>query len=207
MIGDRQHHWMRFYNVDYAKDCILLPPFSPEVQSFRDHGYMLRPLFRALFLVFDHLSLSETPDLCLQAGNYTQCIQQILSHEVSNYPVLLVKTGLKEDFSSSIKFLSLFNAGLAMNVDRQNYYKGLEPSVVRVRLDTAIQFIWDLLQMEQNDCDYQAWVSNAVTLCQQVGLEGQGDSWLAIRRSLARKENESFDLDQLSPYTESQEKW
>lgn len=37
-----------------------------------------------------------------------------------------------------------------MNVDRQDYFKGLEPWVVRVRLDTAIQFIRDLLQKEQN---------------------------------------------------------
>lgn len=95
--------------------------------------------------------------------------------------------------------------------------------MVRVRLDTAIQFIWDLLQKEQNtseeecqraaqmrekqDLDCQAWVSNVITRYQQVGLEGQGDSWLAFRRALARTEKEAFNIDKLSLYTESLDKW
>lgn len=121
MIEDRQHHWVRFHNVDYPKDCILLPPFSPEIQSFRKHGYILRPLLEAPFLIFNHCSFPETADLFLETGNYMRGIQQILSGKFLNYTLLLVKTGLEGDVSSSINFLYHFNAGSVMNVDRQDY--------------------------------------------------------------------------------------
>lgn len=59
--------------------------------------------------------------------------------------MLLVKTGDEAHLHSPINFLPLFDAGLALNVNRVDYHGDVEETVVRVKLDVAVRFVWELL--------------------------------------------------------------
>jgi hypothetical protein len=213
-LSNQQYDRVRFHNLEPWELKHLRPPPSPEVQSFRDRGYRLRPLFQALCLVFDHHSPngSRDPWPPVQAAPYNTHFQQIYSHRISSQTVLLVRTGDKTALSSTISFLPLYAAGLALDVDRKSYSGD---QVVRVKLDVAIQFIWDLLQKEERcNADIlrvadglrdeheqycQEWVDDVISRCQKDGLDEYNETWQATRRALARMENEAFDMYQIIP--------
>ncbi|KAH7174865.1 uncharacterized protein B0J16DRAFT_324324 [Fusarium flagelliforme] len=131
--------------------------------------------------------------------------------------------GDEETLSSPIRFLSLFDAGLAVDVNRSDYHDGIEATAVRVRLDTAIQFIWDLLERErkaskginqvqkrlvreQNEfC--QLWVYRLISKVKEFGLDWEEASWIATRRAIAKVNDEAFDDDQLEPEWKMVDRW
>ncbi|KAM0297190.1 hypothetical protein ACHAPM_009721 [Fusarium culmorum] len=129
------------------------PSLCPPTQSFRDHGYFMRPLFKALYVVYDdqfddHDYLDEPMD----RGEYEKIDdyrQRFIGWKKSNESVLLVRTGNDSHLSSPISFLPLFQYGLAFNVNRPDYQDEPEPTVVRGKLETALQFIADLLKKEE----------------------------------------------------------
>jgi len=199
---------------------------SAKIQTFRQHRYLMRPLFRALFMVLDNqTSVSDDSSRPVRRGNedYFDWRQRRWVHEISQYSVLLVKTGDEATLSSPISFLSLFDAGLAVVVNRSDYQDGIEPTAVRVRLDTAIQFIWDLLERErkaskeinqvqkelvreQNEfC--QLWVYRLISKVKEFGLDWEEASWIATRRALAKENDEAFDDDQVEPEWKMVDRW
>jgi hypothetical protein len=82
-------------------------------------------------------------------------------------------------------------------------------------LDTAIQFIWDLLEVEElastdvaqvnellrrkKDQYREAWVEGMVNKSQNSGVDSDRLSWIAFHRALARRHSEAFDDDQVNP--------
>ncbi|KAJ4128923.1 hypothetical protein NW768_007447 [Fusarium equiseti] len=213
-----------FSSTDQVAHCRPLP--SPEIKTFRQHGYLVRPLFRALYMVLDNQTVvSDNISRPVERANedYFDWRQRRWVHEISQYSVLLVKTGDEENLSSPISFLSLFDAGLAVNVNRADYQDGIEPTAVRVRLDTAIQFIWDLLERErmaskeinqvqkrlvreQNEfC--QMWVYRLISKVKEFGLDSEEASWIATRRALAKVNAEAFDDDQVEPEWKMVDRW
>ncbi|KIL86407.1 hypothetical protein FAVG1_10236 [Fusarium avenaceum] len=221
-LNNQQHDRVRFHNLGPWELKHLRPPPSPEVQSFRDRGYRLRPLFQALYLVFDHHSPNGSLDPWppVTDGRYPFHFQQIFSHRISSQTVLLVRTGDETSLSSLISFLPLYETGLALDVDREGYS---DDHIVRVKLDVAIQFIWDLLQREERcnadisraadelrdeqDQFCQEWVEDVISCCQKDGLDEYDEPWRATRRALARRENEAFDMDQIIPWDELLDRW
>ncbi|KAM0547787.1 hypothetical protein ACHAPJ_010248 [Fusarium lateritium] len=147
----------------------------------------------------------------------------IASVFTSTVTVLLVKSGDESQLSSPISFLPLFDAGLALDVNREDYKDGVEPTVARVALDVAIRFIWELLMKEEaaaqeaakvaerlreeQSAFCEAWVSKVIAHSQEIGIDANGYSWLAIRRALARKNGEAFDDDQVNPMWEWLRHW
>lgn len=133
---------------------------------------------------------------------------------------MLVRTGDETSLSSPISFLPLYEAGLALDVDREGYSGD---HVVRVKLAVAIQFIWDLLQREgkcnaeiswvadglrdEQEKYCQEWVDDVISCCQKDGLDGYDETWQATQRALARRENEAFDIDQITPWDELLDRW
>ncbi|KAF5568035.1 hypothetical protein FPHYL_2969 [Fusarium phyllophilum] len=192
---------------------------NPSVQSLKAHGYLMRPLFRAIYMVVDNQSLADytmTPHVSeRENGDWMALRSQFRANQVSSHTVLLVKTGDDSHLASPISFFPLFDAGLALNVNREDYQDEEEPKVVRIKIDDAISFIWNLLKKEMNcnkeiiglnetikqeqDMYCQTWVSKVVEHAQEVGIDTNGYSWLAIRRALARANNEAFDADQVDP--------
>lgn len=198
-------------------------PVNPSVQSLREHGYLMRPLFRAIYMVVDNQSLAGytmTPYAFERENEDWMALRsQFRANQVSSRTVLLVKTEDDSHLSSPISFLPLFEAGLTLNVNREDYEDEEEPKVVRVKIDDAISFIWDLLTKEMNcnkgnikltetlkreqDMHCQTWVTKVVKHAQEVGIDVNGYSWQAIRRALARMNSEVFDEDQIGPYWET----
>ncbi|PNP79335.1 hypothetical protein FNYG_07411 [Fusarium nygamai] len=200
---------------------------DPSVQSLKDHGYLMRPLFRAIYMVVDNQSLAgytKSPRVSeRENGDWMALRSQFRANQVSGHTVLLVRTGDDSHLSSPVTFLPLFDAGLALNVNREDYQDEEEPEVVRVKIEDAISFIWDLTTKEMNfnkdnldlaenlrqeqDMYCQAWVSKVIEHAQEVGIDINGYSWQAIRRALARANNEAFDVDQVDPYWETMIWW
>ncbi|RFN54351.1 hypothetical protein FIE12Z_1477 [Fusarium flagelliforme] len=202
------------------------PLLSPKIQTFRQHGYLIRPLFRALYMVIDNQTIvSDDMSRLVRCKNedYFDWRQRRWVHEISQYSVLLVRTGDEETLSELISFLPLFDAGLAVDVNRSDYQDDIEPTVVRVRLDTAIQFIWDLLEKErkaskevrqvqkrlvreQNEfC--QLWVYRLISKVKEFGLDWEEASWIATRRAMAKINDEAFDDDQVEPEWKMVDRW
>ncbi|KAH8672170.1 hypothetical protein BGZ61DRAFT_458991 [Ilyonectria robusta] len=199
---------------------------SRKIQSWRDSGYILRHLFRALYIVVDSQALAEPrepdpierdhddPNLYLE-GIHNRCL--------SRCTVLLVKTGGEAHLHSPISFLPLFDAGLALNVNRGDYHNNGEETVVRVKLDVAVRFVWELLCKEEEaleevgqfaeglrqeqDAFCNAWVERVMSHSHQVGIDNNGYTWLAIRRALARMDSEAFEEDQVNPMWEGVRCW
>ncbi|EXL41976.1 hypothetical protein FOCG_15334 [Fusarium oxysporum f. sp. radicis-lycopersici 26381] len=117
---------------------IASQPVSPSIQSFKDHCYLIRPLFRVIYMVVDDQALAE----------YTKPLP-VPERENEDWMALRSQARFSS-FFSPINLLPLFDAGLALNVKRQDYQDQEKPMVVRVKLDDAIRFIYDRLIMELN---------------------------------------------------------
>ncbi|RMJ06467.1 hypothetical protein CDV36_013948 [Fusarium kuroshium] len=208
------------------RSAIFGPRPSQRVQSWRDHGHTMCHLFRALYMVIDDQSLSEArgPSRaryeCEDVAHY---LEREHDRSLSQYTVLLVKTEDEAHLHSPISFLPLFEAGLALDVRRHDYYGACQDTVIRVRLETAIRFVWQLFRKEES-CfkrfkeEAQAQRDEQEELCEtcikkvmkhseEIGLEENGYTWLAIRRAQAKLNGEAFDDDQVNPLWEHLNHW
>ncbi|KAJ4250181.1 hypothetical protein NW762_011996 [Fusarium torreyae] len=231
MLTAHLDDYVDFYPYDARSQVIPPPHYQPilsrAVQSFRDHGYVLRPVFRALYIFVDDQAYAEDhKPLPVQQGEakcFIEYRQRIYIHLMSRVTVLLVKSGDESSLSSPISFLPLFDVGLALDVNREDYKDGEEPSVARVTLDIAIHSVWELLKKEEAAAQEaakmaersreeqtafcEAWPSKVIAHSQEIGIDGNGYSWLAIRRALARENGEAFDDDQVNPVWEWSRHW
>ncbi|KAF5665570.1 hypothetical protein FCIRC_10497 [Fusarium circinatum] len=201
-----------------------------DIRSWREHGYHMSHLFRALYLVVDKQSLPENTGIShelpgLEGYDRIHKLDHLVEKEVERCTILLVKTGDDAHISSPISFLPLFEGGLAMNVDRDDYTGGPEDeeTAVRVKLDVAVRFIWDLLQREKDffdelekrdqvleeeqDTRFQAWLEDVVSHCEEVGMDHNLFMWFASRRALARANGEALDEEQVYPVWERLRNW
>ncbi|EEU34514.1 uncharacterized protein NECHADRAFT_54457 [Fusarium vanettenii 77-13-4] len=202
------------------------PIHGKKIQSWRDSGYILRHLFRALYIVVDRKSLEESPEpdpIWQDHNTPTLYLEDVHNRDLARCTVLLVKTGDEAHLHSPISFLPLFDAGQALNVDRVDYHDNVEETVVRVKLDVAVRFVWELLCKEEGALDEvgqlaeglrqeqdafcEAWVVRVMGHSHRVGIDNNGYAWLAIRRALARMNNEAFEEDQVYPIWERIRHW
>ncbi|KAF5962293.1 hypothetical protein FBULB1_14327 [Fusarium bulbicola] len=194
-----------------------------DVRSWREHGYIMRHLFRALYVVVDRQSLPQTTGSYyeppgLEGYDRIHKLEHRLEKKLKQCTVLLVKSGDDAHLSSPISFDPLFEAGLAMNVNRDDYSGGPkdEETVVRVNLGTAVRFIWGLLQKEkgsfeelehqaqiweeEQDSLFGAWLEEVMYHCDEVGMDNNHHMWLSSRRAIARGNGEAFEDDQVYPF-------
>ncbi|KAI6754904.1 hypothetical protein HG530_012656 [Fusarium avenaceum] len=154
------------------------PMAAPPIKSFRNHGYLMRPLFKALYMVIDDQFEAYQNDLIEPFtqgdSNYKQKFQEFLS---SNHTVLLVRTCQDSHLTSPVSFLPLFESGLALGVNRSDYEDEPGPTVVRVRLETAVEFISELLSKEEAASEEAARARERLEQEQETGT-GTGD-WLS----------------------------
>ncbi|KAF4458756.1 hypothetical protein FALBO_14499 [Fusarium albosuccineum] len=203
------------------------PMPSKKIQSWRDHGHIIRHLFRALYIVVDRQALSEClpPSTVEQLAHLNRSYYKEAETELtlSRCTVLLVKTGDEAHLHSPISFLPLFDEGLALPVNREDYHGDLEETVVRVKLNVAVRFVLKLLHREEEAienlgrlakvltdeqercCD--AWLNNVMAHSDKVGIDNNKHTWLASRRALARMNNEAFEEDQVYPPWEILIRW
>lgn len=197
---------------------------APPIKSFRNHGYLMRPLFKALYMVIDDQFEAYQNDLITPFrrgdNNYKEKVQEFLS---SNHTVLLVRTCEDSHLISPVSFLPLFESGPALAVNRPDYEDGPEPTVVRVRLETALEFVSELLSREEaaskeaaqaresleqeQETGCQEFIDRMIDHCQEFGIDSHTRSWTAFRRARARLNNEAFEYDQISPPWEWLSRW
>ncbi|KAF5702767.1 hypothetical protein FMUND_13322 [Fusarium mundagurra] len=110
-----------------------------DIRSWREHGYHMSHLFRALYLVVDKQSMVEkAAPYYNRKGlkNYDRVhdMERPVERQLAKCTILLVKTGDDAHMSSPVSFLPLFEAGLASNVNRDDYTGGPgdEETAVRV---------------------------------------------------------------------------
>lgn len=202
------------------------PRPDQRVQSWRNHGYNICHIFRALYMVVDDQSLSEARGPARarrEREDAARYLEEAHDHRLSQYTVLLVKTGDEAHLHSPISFLPLFEAGLALDVRRDDYYGASQDRVVRVKLETAIRFVGELLRKEERSLKHlrqeaqrqrdeqeelcEAWVERVMEHSEDIGLEANGYTWLATRRARARLNGEAFDEDQVNPSWEHLNHW
>ncbi|KAI1016120.1 hypothetical protein LB504_009234 [Fusarium proliferatum] len=200
-----------------------------DIRTWRDHGYHMSHLFRALYLVVDNQSLPDTTGPYyeppgLEGYDRIHKLDHRVEKQLKPCTVLLVKTGDDAHLSSPISFL-LFEAGLASNVNRDDYIggPGEEETAVRVSLDVAVRFVWDLLQREKASFDelenkdqgleeeqdhrFQDWLEDVMSHAEEVGTDHNLFMWFASRRALARANCEAFDESQVYPVWEPLRSW
>jgi hypothetical protein len=211
--------------MDADESPFFCPSPSERIQSWRDHGFGLGHLFRSLYIVVDDQMLTDKKPhrARLPHDDAALFLEEICDWTCSQLTVLLVKTGDESHLSSPISFQSLFGAGLALNVNRPDYEGDVEESVVRVKVDVAVRFVWDVLRSEQTALDNigqaaQALVDEQRELCGlwtekvmkhacENGIDENGFTWQAVRRARARLNGEAFDEDQVDPLWEHLRHW
>lgn len=204
------------------------PTPSKKIRSWHDHGFVVKHIFRSLFIVIDDEELAVNRDLPARRAKRPHedavwYLEESQDRRLSRYTALLVKTGDEASLHSPIDFQPLFEAGLALEVNRDDYTGAPEEAVVRVKLDVAVRFIYDVLRKEQEAledvgqaaqalveeqqqlCD--VWVENVMSHAQRVGVEENGYTWIAARRARARMNGEAFDEDQVKPSWEYLTHW
>ncbi|KAJ0146714.1 Uncharacterized protein HZ326_10567 [Fusarium oxysporum f. sp. albedinis] len=76
---------------------IASQPVSPSIQSFKDHCYLIRPLFRVIYMVVDDQALAEyTKPLPVperENEDWMALRSQFRVHQVLIHTILLVRTG------------------------------------------------------------------------------------------------------------------
>ncbi|KAH6873449.1 hypothetical protein B0T10DRAFT_588840 [Thelonectria olida] len=208
------------------------PLFNPipsrTIQSWRDHGFILKHIFRSLYIVIDDQTSAGDQELPTYRArrphdDLALYLEECCDWSLAQYTVLLVKTGDEAKLHSPISFLPLFEAGLALEVNRGDYTGAPEEDVVRVKVDVAVRFIWDVLYKEQKALGEvgqaaqalikeqqelcEVWTENVMDHAQMVGFEENGYTWLAARRARARLNGEAFDEDQVKPSWEHLRHW
>ncbi|KAM0260326.1 hypothetical protein ACHAPA_010302 [Fusarium lateritium] len=211
---------------DPSEMAFFEPVPSTKIQSWRDHGYTMRHLFRAIYMVVDDQAQGEPPEPSPPKQEHDDHVfyhEAVTERNLARCTVLLVKTGDEAHLHQPISFLPLFDAGLALPVNREDHESHLEETVVRVKLNVALHFVFELLRKEEaalddigqlaqdlreeQDAFCQAWVDRVMCHSNEVGIDSNGFTWQAIRRTLARLNNEAFDLEQVYPFQERIRRW
>ncbi|KAM5509934.1 hypothetical protein FOXYSP1_12900 [Fusarium oxysporum f. sp. phaseoli] len=236
-ITTRSQDLVHFKQWDYKPPRFSTKPKeeSPELQndsevkSWQDHRFMVGHLFPALYMVSDDQCLPEpSPHVNpegLHGNDRIYYLEGVVEREMAKCTVLLVKTGDEAHLSAPVSFEPLFDAGLALNVNRDDCDDGYGDgeTAVRVNLDVAVRFLWGLLQKErgklrglgeiareleeEQDMLFEKWLDKVMRRSHEVGFENNYHTWSATRRAAARLKGEAFDVDQVFPFWERLRSW
>ncbi|KAI1323560.1 hypothetical protein F5Y16DRAFT_403353 [Xylariaceae sp. FL0255] len=168
--------------------------------------------------VDDQVLQHKAPDFCqpvLPSDPYKWATneqwEKELDWKIPQFSVLLCRTGDDTHLSSPVSFQSLYDSGKASLVQRLDCDGDVD--VVRIRLDTAVQFILDLIHREceaisevglsaekekgehLEACD--KWVDLVMAHAAIVGIDNNGFTWEAVRRANAALNGEAFHMVQV----------
>ncbi|KAI1323246.1 hypothetical protein F5Y16DRAFT_351484 [Xylariaceae sp. FL0255] len=198
------------------------PPQPEDLRTYVECGREMAHLFRAIVIIVDNQVLRyKDPEIYAALGlaphtppNSTRCADG-RDWIISQSSVLLFKTGDDAHLSSPISFQSLYDSGKALPVDRPDCDKIEGEAVVRIKIDDALEFVFDLIQREREaipalgaaadkeDKQHQdvcgRWIDGVLEHAGQVGIDVNGFTWEAIRRAKAAANGEAFDVNQVDP--------
>lgn len=187
------------------------------LRTYQDRGREMAHLFRAIVIIVDDQVMQyKEPEICRPVLDPLGLPHNEKERDwtVSQYSVLLCRTGDEEHLSSPISFQSLYDSGKALPVNRPDYDDdGI--SVVRVKIDTALEFLLDLIHRERETMPSiglaaemenrqhleacEKWVDGVMEHAGRVGIDTNGFTWEAVRRAKAALNGEAFDEYQTDP--------
>ncbi|KAI2466309.1 hypothetical protein F4781DRAFT_357974 [Annulohypoxylon bovei var. microspora] len=206
-------------SVRFQPDFEFWPPPSKITKSWRDHGFDLGHLFRALFIVIDDQVIANiNEEDCPIAARPDFNTREIsLGWFLPQCSVLLVKTADDKHLSSPIDFQSLLKSGAASAVNRTDVGEEIEgKDVIRVTIEVAMQFILELMRREEaalprlrqaaqaikeeQEEGCRQWIEHVIAHAQEDGIDANGFTWLVIRQVQARLKGEVFDKEHVSQW-------
>ncbi|KAI2620521.1 hypothetical protein GGR54DRAFT_103272 [Hypoxylon sp. NC1633] len=188
-------------------------------RSYKDEGREMAHLYRAIVIVVDAQVLEyEEPEICRPVLPPRELFRGFAYQErqrewtVSQYSVLLLRTGDDAHLSSPISFQALYDSGEALPVNRPDCDDD-GTNVVRVKIDAALNFVLDLIRRERElipsiglaaETEYrehseacEKWVDGVIEHAGRVGIDTNCFTWEAVRRAQAALNGEAFDKDQI----------
>ncbi|KAI1735849.1 hypothetical protein F4680DRAFT_294604 [Xylaria scruposa] len=204
----------------------VLSPYPKGRGKNTDQHREISHLFRAIVIIADDQVMQhKEPDICRPILPPESKERDALAHiekkrdwAVSQYSVLLFKTGDDAHLSSPVSFQPLYDSGKAFPVKRpdcngSSSVDGID--VVRVKLDTALEFVLNLIRREREAIPYlelaaemddrqhleacEKWVDIVTAHARKVGIDTNGFTWEAVRRAKAALNGEAFHGYQISP--------
>ncbi|KAI1140870.1 hypothetical protein F5Y05DRAFT_423772 [Hypoxylon sp. FL0543] len=194
------------------------PTQLPDLRPYTDRGREMAHLFRAIVIIVDDQVMQDAePEIyrrVIVPRKENAYYEKGRDWVVSQYSVLLFRTGDDAHLSSPISFQSLYESGKALPVNRPDCDDdGI--SVTRVKIDTAVEFLLDLIQREREAIPSiglaaeienrqhldacEKWVDGVMEDAGRVGIDENGFTWEAVRRAKAALNGEVFDEFQINP--------
>ncbi|KAI1445390.1 hypothetical protein F5Y02DRAFT_426868 [Annulohypoxylon stygium] len=168
------------------------PPPPQELKTYKERGRELAHLFRAIVIVVDDQALKyRDPDICRPVPTPHIPMRGLADQEkerdwiVSQYSVLLCKTGDDAHLSSPIDFQHLYDSGKAFPVNRPDSIPSLGSAA-------------DLEDRQHSEV-CEKWVDGVMKHAGRVGIDKNGFTWEAVRRAKAALNGEAFGRDQTEP--------
>ncbi|KAI1457072.1 hypothetical protein F4805DRAFT_430255 [Annulohypoxylon moriforme] len=190
-------------------------PFSDETeQTWCEHGFSLGNLFRAVVVVADEnvlpveCPIQPIPDL--NGDNSRLKMTAWLERLMPECGVLMVRTGDDAHLSRPVSFERLITEGKTIPLDLEEGKLAEEFGVVRVKIDVAMRFLFDLqveeeaaipslrqvsaTLTEERERACRAWVESVLqhASLSEVGVDGNLYTWDAVRRMWAEQDGEIF---------------
>ncbi|KAI1754569.1 hypothetical protein F4782DRAFT_493008 [Xylaria castorea] len=198
------------------------PPQLTNVRTYKNRGREMAHLFRAIVIIVDNQVTQHKESEIWHPVLTPEEIQGPLAYMeqrrdwvVSQHSVLLFRTGDDTHLSSPISFQSLYDSGKALPVNRPDCDDDDGINIIRVKIDTALEFVFDLIYREretlpsiglaaeienqQHSEACEKWVDNVMEHAGRVGIDTNGFTWEAVRRAKAALNGEAFDRDQIDP--------
>ncbi|OTA79755.1 hypothetical protein M434DRAFT_17959 [Hypoxylon sp. CO27-5] len=193
------------------------PPQLTDLKTYKDRGWEMAHLFRSIVIIMDNQVMQYAdPEIFCPVSSPEMELPQETQRDwiVSQYTMLLFRTGDDAHLSSPISFQSLYDSGKALPVNRPDCRDdGI--NIVRVKIETALEFVFDLIHREremmssvgsaaeiENRQHLEAcekWVGGVMEHAGRVGIDTNGFTWEAVRRAKAALNGEAFDNDQINP--------
>ncbi|KAI1146295.1 hypothetical protein F4825DRAFT_441119 [Nemania diffusa] len=182
-------------------------PQADIAKTWREHGFTMGHLFRAVLLVADENVIPETcpvqPEWEISDGSTLKEIAAWLERLMPECRVLMVRTGDDAHLSRPVSFASLVGP---LNSDQGNGSGQVD--MVRVTVPVAIRFLHELQvheeaayldlrrvadrMTEDRERACREWVDSVMRHAEDVGMDGNMYTWKAVRRMWAARDGETF---------------
>jgi len=182
-------------------------PQADIAKTWREHGFTMGHLFRAVLLVADENVIPETcpvqPESELSDDSTLEEMAAWLERLMPECRVLMVRTGDDAHLSRPVSFASLVDP---LNSDQGDGSGQVD--MVRVTVPVAIRFLHELQVREEaayldlrrvadrmtedRERACREWVDSVIRHAEDVGMDGNMYTWKAVRRMWAARDGETF---------------
>ncbi|KAI0101326.1 hypothetical protein GGR51DRAFT_530233 [Nemania sp. FL0031] len=181
-------------------------PQADIAKTWREHGFTMGHLFRAVLLVADENVVPETCIAQAEELSDDSTLQEMaawLERLMPECRVLMVRTGDDAHLSRPVSFANLVDP---LNSDQGDGSGQVD--MVRVTVPVAVRFLHELQVQEEaayldlrrvadrmtedRERACREWVDSVMRHAEDVGMDGNWYTWIAVRRMWAARDGETF---------------